>query len=465
MLNSIKWVGIGKFSFQALNFVTNLVLVSLLSPFDFGLVASATAFFGVFAMLRNFGLGEALIRKSKLDKTEFSSMFWLVVFNSLILSIFYILGYIFSSIFFKEEAIGPVIAFLYLAFFIQGLYIIPLSELERQKKFKTVFKIEIAALIISCTIGILLAIEGYNYYSILVKLVSFELVLALVLLIMMRKEIHFNFSLKQVKTNFNFSLPLLGSQLLNYTSRNLDDYMIGRFLGTQVLGIYNRAYNFSLYSFRGINDIINRALYPELSAYKNEPKKLGSYFLTINLVVCLIFIPIAIGLFYYSEPLIRSWFDVQWLALVDILKIFAFVLIFQSLSRNNGLFFKIIDKTKLQFKIDLLTKPVTIILILFSIFYYKDIQWVAYFYAIGVFISAIVQWFHLTRELKVSSMDYGVNIIAALIPAGIAFSLSYMLELSDSIPSEISLIFFGVIYIFILFLTRNYYKKRMNLKS
>ena len=60
---------------QLIQFIVGLVLASLLSPEEFGLIGMITVFMAVTQSLTDSGFGQALIRKKDAE-TDFSTVFY-----------------------------------------------------------------------------------------------------------------------------------------------------------------------------------------------------------------------------------------------------------------------------------------------------------------------------------------------------------------------------------------------------
>ena len=54
-----------------------MILARLLNPSDFGLVGMVTAFTGVLALLRDFGLSSASVQVATVTDEQISTLFWI----------------------------------------------------------------------------------------------------------------------------------------------------------------------------------------------------------------------------------------------------------------------------------------------------------------------------------------------------------------------------------------------------
>src|ERR1700757_1318520 len=66
-----------QYSNGVLQIVAAIVLARLLAPEDYGLFAIVTVLTSFAPLLIDFGLGDATIQKSKITRTQVSSLFWI----------------------------------------------------------------------------------------------------------------------------------------------------------------------------------------------------------------------------------------------------------------------------------------------------------------------------------------------------------------------------------------------------
>ena len=68
--SSIAWSGSIQVLSQILNFGLGIILARLLTPEDFGIMATILVFIGISQLLSDFGLSSSLIQKEKITNTE-----------------------------------------------------------------------------------------------------------------------------------------------------------------------------------------------------------------------------------------------------------------------------------------------------------------------------------------------------------------------------------------------------------
>jgi PST family polysaccharide transporter len=120
-----------------------------------------------------------------------------------------------------------------------------------------------------------------------------------------------------------FGGHLTGFNLLNYLTRNGDNILIGRFLGSAPLGIYAKAYGLLMFPVQQINAPLNGVVLPALSRLQGKPDEFRRYFLRAVEVLAFIGMPIIIFSFADARVLVLAVLGPKWLGAVEIFRLLA----------------------------------------------------------------------------------------------------------------------------------------------
>src|SRR5262245_37090767 len=101
---------------QAVNFVIQIVILRLLSPTEFGLVAMVVVFTGFAAIVADMGLGTALVQRSEANEEDRSAVFWFALLMGLVLFGAFAAGAPLISWFYEEPRLTVLTIVLAVAF-------------------------------------------------------------------------------------------------------------------------------------------------------------------------------------------------------------------------------------------------------------------------------------------------------------------------------------------------------------
>ena len=73
-IKGVAWTGASKWSIQLITWVTTFVVARLLTPDDYGIVAMASVYTGLLALLTEFGIGSAIVMLSGLSEDQIAQI-------------------------------------------------------------------------------------------------------------------------------------------------------------------------------------------------------------------------------------------------------------------------------------------------------------------------------------------------------------------------------------------------------
>jgi PST family polysaccharide transporter len=260
-VQGVGWTGTSQFIRLLLQLGITAILARLLTPTDFGLLAMVVVFTNLVMIFRDFGLTAALIQRKGVTEEHLSSSFWINILTGLLLAFLLAALAPVIAYFYGEDRLTLIIIVLASTFFISSFGIVQTALFTKELNFKPLAVIEILAVAISGTIAVFMAFSGFGVWSLVWQQVisSFVIVISLWTLSSWRPKILFQW--QRVKELLGFGLNLTGFSFVNYFNRNLDNLLIGKFLGSASLGFYNLAYQLLLFPLSNISSVIGRVMF------------------------------------------------------------------------------------------------------------------------------------------------------------------------------------------------------------
>jgi O-antigen/teichoic acid export membrane protein len=171
--------------------------------------------------------------------------------------------------------------------------------------------LEIVSMMVSNTIGIIMAFKGYGVWSLVFKQMTQAIIFTTGIWII-AKWIPVKPQFTGLKKLFNFGLYMLGSKIFHYFSQNLAAIIIGKFIGAETLGAFNIAYNLAIVPAQKIQSILTTVLTPTFSQIQNDITNLKNTFFISLFTLGIVFIPLMLGLSAISNNLVLIVYGEQW---------------------------------------------------------------------------------------------------------------------------------------------------------
>lgn len=378
--------------------IINSVLARLLTPDDYGIVAIINVFISFFAILADMGIGPAVIQHKELSDRQISDIFIFTLFTAILSSIVFALFCYPMSIFYNNSIYIKLGKILSVSIFFNVLNIVPNAIILKNKKFKELGIRNIIITIIGGIITIYLAIRGAKYYSLVINSILVSAMTFSFNFHYSNIKISRTFSFKSIQLIKDFSIYQFGFNFINYFSRNLDNLLIGKIMGSVYLGYYDKAYKLMLYPVQNLTHVITPVMHPILSDFKDQKEIIYDKYLKIMKLLAHMGIFISIFCFFAPGEIITIMFGEQWLESVSIFRILSLSIIYQMTLSSTGSVFQATGSTKYMFKCGTFSTVIMVSSILIGT-YSKNLNLLAMCLVICFIINFIQTYYILVRKV------------------------------------------------------------------
>ncbi|HEX2997348.1 MAG TPA: oligosaccharide flippase family protein, partial [Anaerolineales bacterium] len=145
--------------------ITTSILARILAKNDFGLVAVAVVAINYLSVLKDLGLGAALIQRKGDVKEAVDTVFTINMFIGLILSIAAILIAPWVAVYFKDPQVAPILRWMGVSFVINALGSIHTNWLVRDLDYRRKLIPDLGGALTKGMVSIGMAYLGYGVWS------------------------------------------------------------------------------------------------------------------------------------------------------------------------------------------------------------------------------------------------------------------------------------------------------------
>ena len=313
VLSGLKWTVGVKFGTQIINWAFTIFVMRLLQPDDYGLLAMATVFTSLCLLLNEMGLGAAIIQVKQLTERILRQAFGLIILLNAILFISLFISAPFIAELFNEPRLTDITRFLSLQFPIMAFYVIPNSWLTRDMEFKTISIVGIIAELSNGICTFTLAWLDFGVWS----LIWGNLVRVLILGIginIARPFIRWpSFNFRGFAKVAKFGGLISMQRILWYFYSHVDVFIIGKILGSTILGYYSIAMHIASLPLQKVGSILNQVGLPAYSKLQNNPKLVSKYVFKVSRLIGFLGFPIFFGISSISPELVMIVLTEKWL--------------------------------------------------------------------------------------------------------------------------------------------------------
>ena len=350
VLSGLAWKALSQILLQFSRFAVALVLARLLTPHDWGLAAMVLVFSGFVVVFTDNALGTALIQRRELAEADRSTVFWVGVTVGLVLTLAGIaLAGPFAA-FYGEPEVEPLFAVMSLTFIVGALGTTQNALLVREMRFRALELRLIASTFVGAAVGVGIALAGFGAWAIVAQQLTSVAVATVLVWGVTPWRPAFVFSWQSLRSLGSFTANVFGQNLLYQAGRNLDNLLVGRFLGASALGIYGLAYNIMLVPFSRIAAPLQQVLFPAFSRMQNDRAALASAWVRVTRLVGALSMPSLVGLVIVAPDFVAVVLGERWADAAPVIQILALAGLIQSLQTLNGEILMAVGRANVLFR-------------------------------------------------------------------------------------------------------------------
>ena len=316
------WMVLFKLVERSLGLVSTLILVRLLSPADFGVVAMAISVIAMAELLNAFGFDTALIQDQRATAAHYHTAWTFGLVFGAVVSAVIVLAAPHVAAYYREPGVEWVMYALAFGPLITAFENIGIVAFRKDLKFRYEFYFQVSRKLVGFVITVSLAFWLRSYWALIAGTLATQLFSTCISY--WAHPFRPRPSLAERHSLMGFSKWLLFNNFVNYMKNRSSDFVIGRLRGPVGLGLYNVSYELANLPTTEISAPINRALLPGFARLSEEPEQLRQIYTAAMSVLSLFAVLAAAGIFSLSHLIVPVALGPKWLSAIPVMQILAF---------------------------------------------------------------------------------------------------------------------------------------------
>ena len=352
MIGGAGWMAAARLTVQIAQFGSGLLLARLLTPGEFGLFASVAVLTGFGFIVFEGGLRSALVHLRDPSQEDYSTVFWVNALGGVLLAlIVWVSAPAIAEFYGQPELVtlAPLIALT----FTFSLGVVHASLLQREFRFRQVALIEGGATLSGLLATLVLALAGAGVYALAIGPVFSQVVVSTAFALARPWRPRHFVSIASLRRLFGYSLPLLGANAADYASKNVDNLLIGKFVGPTALGLYSRAFNLMLLPVTQLTTAVGGAVSPALAAMRDDVARATTAYRRALGMLSALTVPTMAVLAATADGLVPFLWGDRWAAAAPLLAILSLAGIPQCLIATTAWLYQAQQRTDVMFRVSL----------------------------------------------------------------------------------------------------------------
>ncbi|MDE7165455.1 MAG: lipopolysaccharide biosynthesis protein [Bacteroidaceae bacterium] len=321
----LLWGMVNNGTAQLLGAVFGIMLLNRLVPEDYGKIAMLMVFTNIANALQTSGFRQALCNLRTPTHRDYNAVFWFNIGMSALIYLVLFLSAPFIARFYNSPDLLWLSRYLFLGFFISSFGIVQRTYLFIHLMNKQTAIIGIVALIISGTVGVIMAGMGFAAWGLATQQILFILVVVIMNWYYSPWHPSWEFDLRPAWRMFGFSSKLLIQDLFNNLNAHAFGVLLGRFYGDHSAGVYSNARKWDDMGINTIYGMVQDVAQPVLTRVRNEQELYRNVFRKMLRFVCFISFPMMLGIGLIAREFLLIAAGEKWLesaALLSMLSIY-----------------------------------------------------------------------------------------------------------------------------------------------
>ncbi|MEA2712279.1 MAG: hypothetical protein QOK27_240 [Gemmatimonadales bacterium] len=343
-VSGMAWVAWGSAAIAVLKVAVLVLLTRLLSPADFGVVGAALVVIGFSLNFSQLGLGPALVQRPVLEPRHVSTAFFASTgFGVLVMAIVWLAAPQISQ-FFRMDHLTPVVRALAMVFPIAGISTVAENLLQRELRFRFLANRDVLAYGLGYgLVGVVLALLGWGVWALVAAQLTQSVVRTGILLRAAPPLLRPRPTWASFVELMDYGAGQSATRMAVLLANQVDNLVVGRWLGAVALGLYSRAYQLMSVPTALLGDVLDKVLFPMMARVQDEPRRLATAYLQGTAFLALLTLPAGVVAAILGPELIAVAFGPRWDAMVPPFQVLALGMMFRtsyrmsdSLSRATG---------------------------------------------------------------------------------------------------------------------------------
>ncbi len=409
--SSIRWMAGMRVLSQILMWGATLLVIRILSPEDYGLMALASVVIGLLEILDDMGLADAVVKKKNLTENFVKQIFGcLIVLSALFYSLLIITGPAIAD-FYDDPRLATIIYVLGLQIIIRTFYYVPDAIMRREMKFKQISLINFVSVIVQAVVIVTLAVLGYGVWALVFGALVTTTVKTIGSLIVTKYLCLPIFSYKGIRDDLSFGSLIVVNRLLYFFYNTVDALIIGKVLGQKILGNYAVALQIATLPIDKFMRILNEVGFSAFSSIQDDQQQMNYLLCKAVRVLSITIFPVFMGISCVAPELVTVVLGEKWNAAIIPLQIVSAVMALKMMNITEPLLFA-------MGRPDVSVKTIIIGCIIMPIAFYIGTKWGL----LGVSLAwlfAYPPYFYIAMKisLKTIGMKFSTYVKQFIMPA------------------------------------------------
>jgi teichuronic acid exporter len=329
--SQVYWNTLLKIPTQAVAFVVSILVTRILMPSDYGVMGVVMMLIGFANLFTDFGFSSAIVQKQLKNKDTLRSIFTFNFAVSTALAVTFSLTARFIAAFFKSAECENVIIVMSSFFVITSFSAVPRAILSRDLDFKTLSLMDMASVVLTSLITLLLALCHYRYWALALGQLIPAIVFTVYVCLRVKWVPLLGYKHSSMRHIIDFGFWNILKTQLEFGLAQVDKLFLGRFTGLVALGYYDKGMSIATVPSGSFIASLNAVLFSSFSQRKHDRDDVQELLKKGLMTISVLSFPVYIGLLVVAKYFVVGLLGTKWSPMIVPFEIIAFSFFLRSI--------------------------------------------------------------------------------------------------------------------------------------
>jgi O-antigen/teichoic acid export membrane protein len=325
--------------------IITVVAARMLGPQEFGSVALATVAVELLGVMKDFGIGLAMIRHDQ-ESTIRDTAFTLNLAGGALLTAISVVGAGWFAAWAGEPAVTDFIRVLGLTFLLEALGAIHLVRLRRRLSFKRKLGVDFARAAVKLVVAVGGVLAGFGAWALVASAVAAPAASSVMAWALLPWRPRLRLDTSQARELFQYGGPLAIADGVAQVQTRVEMLAVGTVFGAPALGLYTVADRAPGLMGGSVLWVTSGVLLPAYARIRDDRPRLREAVIDTLRFSSMVYVPITLGLALTARPLLGTFFGEPWVPAAPILAVLAIAALCGSLVFHFGDVLRVLSQTR-----------------------------------------------------------------------------------------------------------------------
>jgi O-antigen/teichoic acid export membrane protein len=328
---AVLWRSGSQIVSQLITWAATFLVIRLLDPRDYGLLAMTTIVLTFLNLLNGYGFANALIRDESIDRRKIAQVFGMLILLNGGLAALQLAMAPVAAAYFRQPIVADLLRVQCLLYLCTPFLALPHALLSRSMDFRRMAQVDLVAALACAVTGLACAWAGLGVWTLVFAPLSLFATRAVLLTIAARSLIWPSFRFAGAGAMFRYGGTMVLVQFFWFIQSQSDVFIGGRLLTPHDLGLYTTALFLATIMAAKFVPPLNDVAFAAYARMQTDREAVASSFAKAMRLIMLIALPFYFGLAATAEPLVLTVLGDKWVETVPLVRTLAMAMPFMTI--------------------------------------------------------------------------------------------------------------------------------------